>query len=55
MAMEKKSAAPTATLKAGLRKKLEKLPRQEGRSVANHLEQLIKREIERQEAAEKGS
>jgi hypothetical protein len=53
MAMEKKAAAPTVSLKTSLRKKLTKLPRQEGRSIANYLEQLIKREIERQEAADK--
>jgi hypothetical protein len=47
MVIEKKAAAPTVRLKTSLRKKLKKLPRQEGRSVANHLEQLIKHGIER--------
>lgn len=51
--MEKKAAAPTVRLKASLRKKLKKLPRQEGRSVANYLEQLIKGEIERHEPENK--
>jgi mRNA-degrading endonuclease RelE of RelBE toxin-antitoxin system len=54
MATEKKVAAPTVRLKTSLRKKLKKLPRQERRSVANYLEQLIKREIERQEVDRKG-
>jgi predicted DNA-binding protein len=49
MAMEKKAAAPTVRLKVSLREKLKKLPRQEGRSLANYLEQLIKREAESQE------
>jgi predicted DNA-binding protein len=54
MTMEKKAAAPTVRLKASLRKKLKKLPREEGRSVANYLEQLIKLEIERHEPENKG-
>jgi predicted transcriptional regulator len=52
--MGKRATAPTVRLKPSLRKKLKTLPRREGCSVTNYLEQLIKREIEWQEAADKG-
>ena len=54
MTMGKKAAVPTVRVKASLRKKLKKLPREEGRSVANYLEQFIMREIELHEPENKG-